>query len=80
MKYLAININYELDQDWYCKCATVLDCYSYFDSLGPGHGPRTAIYDIENNTYLWIDDSHMRTNQRLNGIVYDAMKKISSQI
>jgi len=78
MRYLAININYELDQDWYCKCATIFDCYNYFDSLGPGDGPRTAIYDIETNTYLWVDENHLGRNERLNGIVSDAMSKISA--
>ena len=80
MRYLAININYELDQDWYFKCASVLDCYSYFDRLGPGDGSRTAIYDMELNTYLWINESHERTDERLNRIVNGAMKKIRAQI
>jgi hypothetical protein len=80
MRYLAININYQLDQDWYCKCATVIDCYSYFDSLGSGHGPRTAIYDIETNKYLWVADDHMGYNERLNGIVQDAMKSRTAHL
>ncbi|HEY0177502.1 MAG TPA: hypothetical protein VGC08_14060 [Pedobacter sp.] len=76
MRYLAININYKLDQDWYCRCASVPDCYKYFDSLGPGHGPRVAIYDIEEYKYLWIDENHLENDKRLNGIVFGAMKKI----
>jgi len=76
MRYLAININYELDQDWYCKCASVIDCFSYFDRLGTGHGPMVAIYDIEQEKYLWIAADHQQSDGRLNKIVTGAVKKI----
>lgn len=79
MRYLAININYVLDQDWYCRFASVLDCYKYFDSLGSGHGPAVAVYDMETESYLWIDESHSANDERLNGIVVNAMQKIKSQ-
>lgn len=78
MRYLAININYKLDQDWYCRCASVLGCNEYFDSLGPGHGPRVAIYDTEENKYLWIGESHDTNSVRLNEIVSKAIQKIKA--
>lgn len=74
MRYLAININYQLDQQWYYKCASVADCINYFNSLGSGHGPKTAIYDIHNNQYIWIDDRHLEKQEQLNKIVADALK------
>jgi len=76
MRYLAININYKLDQDWYHRCASVSDCHTYFDNLGPGDGPKAAIYDTEINKYLWIDEHQIDNDDRLNSIVYDALKKL----
>lgn len=80
MRYLAININYKLDQDWYYKCDSVMECYDYFDRLGPGHGPRVAIYDMEKKDYLWIDLEQREKNlARINGIVMGAIQKIKRQ-
>lgn len=74
MRYLAININYNLDQQWYCKCASVADCIKYFDRLGPGHGPKTAIYDIQTHLYVWIDEINQVNEKQINKIVADALK------
>ena len=76
MRYLAININYDLDQDWYYRCASVLECYQYFESLGPGHGPRVAVYDTEQYKFLWIDQNFLNKKEYLNSIVSKAMKNI----
>lgn len=80
MKYLAININYKLDQDWYYRCNSVLECYDYFDRLGPGHGPRTAIYDTERNEFLWVDEAQRENMERIHGIVFDAVQKMRQQM
>ena len=76
MRYLAININYKLDQNWYYRCNTVLECYNYFDRIGPGRGPRTAIYDTELNKYLWIDEEQSKNMIRINAVVYSAVRKV----
>lgn len=76
MRFLAININYNLDQNWYHRCNSILECYQYFDRLGPGDGPRIAIYDTYSNQYLWIDEEHLNDEKRLNNIVFEAMKNI----
>lgn len=57
MRYLAIHINYDLDQNWYARFDSVLDCYKYFDSLGKGDGPRVAVYDVETQKYLWLSET-----------------------
>ncbi|MBB5637848.1 hypothetical protein HDE68_003773 [Pedobacter cryoconitis] len=76
MRYLAININYKLDQDWYCKLGSIKDCYQYFNSLGPQHGPGVAIYDTEMKKYMWLDETYREDNARLNQIILDATKSI----
>lgn len=76
MRYLAININQDLDQDWYYRCASVLECYKYFESLGPGHGPRVAIYDSEQYKYIWIDEKYLGKEAQLNAIVSKSRKNI----
>ena len=76
MRYLAININDKLDQNWYYRCNTVLECYNYFDRIGPGHGPRTAIYDTELNKYLWVDEEQSKNMIRINAVVYSAVRKV----
>lgn len=81
MRYIAININYNLDQDWYYRCNSVLECYNYFDGLGSGHGPRVAIYDLEKKDYLWIEEEQRKTSmERINGIVFGAIQKIKQQM
>jgi len=72
MRYLAININYRLDQDWYCRLNTIMDCHQYFNSLGPEHGPSIAIYDTEIDQYLWLQDSYQEDDPRLKGIITNA--------
>jgi len=78
MRYLAININDTLDQEWYYKCDSLIDCYKYFESLGEGHGPKAAIYDMELNKYLWIEETRLSDDERLNNIVFEAIKKIDA--
>ena len=79
MRYLAININYKLDQDWYYRCDSVLECYDYFDRLGSGHGPRVAIFDLEQNNFLWVDAGHLDKMDRINAIVFGAIQKLKQQ-
>jgi len=73
MRYIAINVNYKMDMDWYFRCSSVLECYQYFDRLEPGDGKRTAIYDTEQHEYLWIDEESIDNEKRLNAIIRDAM-------
>ncbi|WP_158797443.1 hypothetical protein [Pedobacter sp. L105] len=80
MRYLAININYKLDQDWYHRCGSVLECYKYFERLGPGDGGKAAIYDTEINKYLWIDEKQFDNDDRLNKIVVEAVNKIKTNL
>lgn len=75
MEYLAINVNYRMDMDWYYKCESILECYQYFDRLEPGDGRRTAIYDINAQTYLWIAEESENQMERLDRIVADAIRK-----
>lgn len=75
MRYLAINVNYKMDMDWYHRCDSVVDCFQYFDNLGIGDGKRTAIYDIEAKEFLWIDDDSLGNMDRLEGIVDEAIQK-----
>jgi hypothetical protein len=74
MRYLAININYQLDQDWYCKLGSIMDCHKYFNSLGPQHGPGVAIYDTEMKQYMWLSETYREDNARLIEIILDATK------
>jgi hypothetical protein len=74
MRYLAININPQLHQNWYFRCTSVLDCYNYFDKLGSGHGPRTAIFDTELNSYLWVDEKQVDCIEQINDIVLSAQR------
>lgn len=65
-----------MDMDWYYKCNSILECYQYFDRLEPGDGRRTAIYDVDEQDFLWIDEDSLGNEDRLNGIVYEAMQGI----
>ncbi|KIO76849.1 hypothetical protein TH53_12665 [Pedobacter lusitanus] len=76
MRYLAININYKLDQDWYCRLGSVVDCHEYFNSLGPGHGPGIAIYDTEIGQYMWLEETYTDDNPRLSEIIANALKSV----
>lgn len=80
MRYLAININYKLDQNWYHKCGSVVECHQYFEKLGPGDGARAAIYDTAINKYMWIDEKQIENDERLNSIVFEAVKKIQTNL
>ncbi|MGY0036960.1 hypothetical protein [Pedobacter sp. NJ-S-72] len=74
MRYLAININYKLDQDWYCRLGSIMECHKYFGSLGPQHGPGVAIYDTEMGQYMWLEDAYREDNARLIEIILSATK------
>jgi len=74
MRYLAININSKLDQEWFYRCHSVLECYNYFDRLGPGHGPRAAIFDVVMNNFLWVAEAQLDNMVQLNAIVFGAIK------
>lgn len=76
MRYLAININYKLDQNWYCRLGSIIDCHKYFSSLGPQHGPGVAIYDTEIEKYMWINEAYKEDNARLTEIILDAAKPV----
>ncbi len=80
MRYLAININYKLNQDWYCRLGSILECHKYFNSLGAGHGPGVAIYDTEMEQYLWLQETYCEDNPRLNEIVLNATKPVKSKV
>lgn len=75
MRYLAININSRLDQEWFHRCPTVLECYNYFDRLGPGHGPRAAIFDTVVNSFLWVAEEQLDNMVQLTGIVFTAIRE-----
>jgi hypothetical protein len=75
MGYLAINVNYKMDMDWYCRCQSVLECYQYFSRLEPGDGRRTAIYDIKARKYLWISEESVDQVERLDRIVDSAIER-----
>ena len=74
MRYLAININYKLDQDWYCRLGSIMECHKYFSSLGPQHGPGVAIYDTEMGQYMWLEEAYREDNARLIEIILSATK------
>ncbi|MBB5620624.1 hypothetical protein HDE69_001673 [Pedobacter cryoconitis] len=74
MRYLAININYKLDQDWYCRLGSIVACHKYFSELGPEHGPGVAIYDTEMRKYMWLSETYRDDNPRLIEIIQDATK------
>ena len=74
MRYLAININYKLDQDWYCRLGSIMECHKYFSSLGPQHGPGVAIYDTEMEQYMWLEEAYREDNARLIEIILSATK------
>ena len=76
MGYLAINVNYKMDMNWYYRCESVLACYQYFSRLEPGDGRRTAIYDIKVKKFLWIAEDSANQLERLDGIVAGALQKI----
>lgn len=79
MGYLAININYKMDMDWYYRCESVVDCFEYFDRLEVGDGKRTAIYDVDAKEFLWIDDDSLGNEDRLERIVFEALQKKTKQ-
>lgn len=74
MRYLAININYKLDQDWYCRLGSIVACHKYFSDLGAEHGPGIAIYDTEMGKYMWLNKAYKDDNVRLNEIIQDATR------
>jgi len=78
MRYLAININYQLDQDWYCKLGSIMDCHKYFSSLGSQHGLSIAIYDTKMRQYIWLNEAYREDNARLIKIIQDATKSIKA--
>lgn len=78
MSYIAINVNYKMDMDWYHRCDSVVDCFQYFDNLEIGDGKRTAIYDIQAKEFLWIDDDSLGNIDRLEGIVDEALQDTAS--
>jgi len=79
MEYLAINVNYKMDMDWWCRCRSILECYQYFDRLEPGDGRRTAIYDTKAKKFLWIAEESVNQIERLDRIVDDAIRKMPSR-
>lgn len=74
MRYLAININYSLNQKWYYKCNSVADCIQYFNRLGPGHGPKTAIYDLQTHLCIWTDETNHISETQIKEIVANVLK------
>lgn len=74
-RYLAINVNYKMDMDWYHRCETMVDCLQYFENLEIGDGKKTAIYDTVTKEFVWINDESIDQMDRLNGIVEEARQK-----
>jgi len=75
MNYIAINVNYKMDMDWYHRCNSVVECLQYFDRLEVGDGNRSAIYDNKKKHFIWIDDDSADQIDRLQRIVAEAQQK-----
>lgn len=75
MSYIAINVNYKMDMDWYHRCGSVSECMEYFRKLEVGDGEETAIYDVNAAVFVWINDKSINETARLERIVADALKK-----